>query len=226
MENITALILNVRKHTGNGVIVDTYTREHGRMAYAYSYTKANKGHKALISPMSWISFSTTGSAQTKLRRIKTPSPYKIQHSIGINPIKNMMAIFISEIISCTLREEHADADIFNFLDETLGFYDEMTEHYNNFHLCFLAGYAAMLGITPPIHESAEKDNIYLMWEGRMNKSEQALFAQICLTPMNESHTLGLNSNERSKQLNIMLDYYLHYASGFRIPKSLEMFRSF
>lgn len=226
MDTLHALILNVRKYTGNSVVVDCYTQERGRVAFMYSFTKANKGHKAIISPMGWINFVVSGQNKGKMQRIKELQPYKIYRSISINPIKSLVALFLSEVISSTLKEEHPDPDIFHFLKEALYFYDETTEAYDNFHLCFLTGFSAMQGIAPPVADPEMKDSDYLLWEGRMNANERALFKDICLQPIDLSHQLQMTNNERSRQLTIIVDYLKHYATGFKEPKSLAMFRDF
>jgi len=226
MTNISALILTVRKHTGNNVIVDCYTREKGRMAFIYSFTKSNKGHRALLSPMNWINFSISDSVKTPLARPKELQPLHLYQSIGNNPIKNMVLLFLSEVISHTIREEHQDDDMFNFFENALMYYDEQREHYDNFHLSFLIGLTALLGIAPPVDSKQVTDNLYAMWEGKMSAVEREHFKQLCLTPINQCHLIQLNGIERSKQLNIILDYMQHYAPGFKIPKSLALFRDF
>lgn len=226
MKNISALILTVRKHTGNNVIVDCYTRERGRMAFIYAFTKSNKGHRALISPMNWVNFSVSESVKTPLARPKDLQPLHLYRSIGNNPIKNLVMLFLSEVISHTIREENSDEDMFLFFENALTYYDEQQEDYDNFHLSFLVGLAALLGIAPPVDSNQVTDNLYAMWEGKMSLSEKENFKQICLTPINACHKVKLNGIERSKQLNIILDYFQHYATGFRIPKSLALFRDF
>lgn len=226
MTNITALILNVRKHTGNNVIVDCYTQEHGRMAFVYSFTKANKGHKALVSTMNWVRFSITGSAKVKLHRIKDLQPYKIYHTIGLNPIKNMVMIFLSEIVSSILKEEHPEISMFNFLDESLDLYDTMRTDYEDFHLSFIVGIIALIGLAPPVNGQEISDSSYAIWEGHMRRDEKVTFRRLCLTPINQCQDIKLTGVERSRQLNILLDYLTTYSPGFRIPKSLALFRGF
>lgn len=226
MQTISALILTVRKHTGNNVIVDCYTREKGRMAFVYSFTKSNKGHRALLSPMNWISFSISDAKKTHLHRLKDLQALQIYTSIGINPIKNLVIIFLSEVISHTIREEHPDEDMYLFFENALNYYDELKDNYDNFHLSFLIGLSALLGIAPPVDSEQITDNLYAMWEAKMSVMERENFKQICLTPINLCHNIPLNGNERSRQLNIILDYLQHYAPGFKVPKSLALFRDF
>lgn len=226
MDQITALILTVRKNTGNNVIVDCYTKELGRKAFIYSFTKKNKGHKALLSPMNWINFSVQGSVHQRLQRIKDLQPYHLYQSIGNHPVKNLIALFLSEVIASTVKEEYEDQDLFLFLENALWYFDELPEAYENFHLSFLVGLAAMLGIAPPVDQEDINDANYAMWLSKMNPSEQASFKQICLCPINQAHHLQISGKERRQQLNYILDYLQHYAAGFKMPKSLELFRHF
>lgn len=226
MEKTTALILAIRKNTGNNIIIDCYTKEHGRAAFIYSFTKTNKGHKALLSPMNWINFSVPSAKHGKLQRLSDLSLYKIQHTIGQNPIKNLVVLFLSEIISSTIKEEHKDPEMFQFLEEALAYYDDLKENYADFHLSFLVGLAALLGIAPPVDTQHVKDEHYAFWESKMSRDEKENFRNICLTPLDQSQYLALKGVERTRQLNIILDYFQHFATGFRTPKSLALFREF
>ena len=48
----------------------------------------------------------------------------------------------------TLREEEANPELYNFMEESLLFYDGRKENYMNFHLQFLFKYARYQGIEP------------------------------------------------------------------------------
>ena len=161
-----------------------------------------------------------------LARPKELQPLHLYSSIGNNPIKNLVLLFLSETISHTIREEHPDEDMYLFFENALIYYDEQKENYDNFHLSFLLGLAALLGIAPPVDSPNVTDQDYAMWEGRMSALEANKFKQLCLTPINACHTIALTGIERSRQLNIILDYLQHYATGFKVPKSLALFRDF
>ena len=226
MENISALVLNIRKNTGNTVIIDCYTKEKGRTAFVYSISKSNKRHRALLAPLSWLSFSISSKASSGLKRLNQLQPLSINQSIGINPIKNLVAFFLSEIISSCVREEHPDHDLYAFFENAFHYYDGLSAQYENFHLVFLTSLLALLGIAPPVDSIEIKDTHYAMWENKMNSNERHLFKTICLCPINQSQQLGINGSERSRQLNIIIDYFQHFAPGFRVPKTLELFRDF
>ncbi len=227
MEGISALILNVRKHVGNNVIVDCYTRERGRMAVIYGFTKNNKGHKALLSPMNWVSFSITKKTTSTLPRLRNLQMLYVYRSIGTQPVKNLMVLFLSEIIACTVREEHADENLFKLLEEAFIYFDGQDQDYENFHLSFLTTLTAQLGIAPPVNDKDSMvDQTFALWEAKMSVAEKNMFREIHLTPIHKSHLFHLSGSERSRQLNIMLDYLQTFATGFRMPKSLLLFRDF
>ncbi len=227
MEKITALILIVRKHTGNTVIVDCYTRETGRQTFIYSFTKANKGHKALIAPMNWINFSISPTQKGGLSRIKDLHPGHIYRSIGINPVKSLVVLFLSEVVANSIKEEHADTQVFDFIESALLYYDELKENYGNFHLVFIARLAGILGFAPPTDDSASSiDHHFNLWEAKMNQEEVAAFRNIARCPVSACDKIKIDGPMRSRQLNIFLDYYLQFAGHFRMPKSLDLFRDF
>lgn len=196
------------------------------MAFVYSIGKSNKRHRALLAPMSWINFSIPNKTSGGLKRLSQLQPLSINQSIGIDPIKNLVVLFLSEIIASCIREEHPEEDLFFFFQNAFHYYDEMEKQYGNFHLVFLTSLLALLGIAPPVDSDEVKDTHYAMWENKMGNQERELFKTICLCPINQSQHLSINGQERSRQLNIILDYYQYFAPGFRVPKSLELFREF
>ena len=226
MEKITALVLFVRKHLGNTVVVDTYTKEIGRQSFIYSFTKTNKGHKALLSPMNWVNFHV-GTQNKGLARIKDLTPLHIYKSIGVNPVKNLVMLFLSEIIANSIREENADKQVFDFIESALLFYDELSEDYANFHLIFVARLTGALGFLPPSDDkSSTVDQNFNLWESKMNRHELEVFRKIVQCPVSQCTNIKIDNTMRSRQLNILLDYYMNFAGHFRMPKSLELFREF
>lgn len=226
METIKAFILNVRKNTGNTVIIDCYTKEKGRLAVVHSISKSNKRHRALLFPLSWVSFAISGKKSASLKRLNHLQALSINQSIGLHPVKNLVVLFLSEIISSCIREEHPDSDLYLFFENAFHYYDTSNDDFSNFHLVFLTSLLALLGIAPPVDSDQVTDTHYAMWENKMSALERDSFKTICLTPINQSQNISLSSSQRSRQLNIILDYYQHFAPGFRMPKSLELFRDF
>jgi DNA repair protein RecO (recombination protein O) len=69
-------------------------------------------------------------------------------SIPYNITKSTVVLFMTEMLYKTLRQEEANPDLFDFLEDSLKYYDGVHKDFMNFHLQFLFKYARFQGIEP------------------------------------------------------------------------------
>ena len=144
------IVFNFVKFRESSVIARIYTAEFGLKNYIINNVRSNKPRfpVSYFQPMTLLDLVVYNKNHADINRIseiKCWHPYK---SIPYNVIKSSVALFITEILYKTLREEEANPDLYNFMEESLLFYDDMEEAYTNFHLQFLFKYARYQGIEP------------------------------------------------------------------------------
>jgi DNA repair protein RecO (recombination protein O) len=81
----------------------------------------------------------------RVAEIKCRYTYK---SIQYDVVKSCVALFITEILYKTLREEEANPELFAFFEDSFRYYDRADDKFTNFHLQFLFKYARYQGIEP------------------------------------------------------------------------------
>jgi DNA repair protein RecO (recombination protein O) len=142
----------------------------------------------------------------RVAEVKCRYTYK---SIHYNVVKSSVAIFITELLYKTLREEEANPELFEFLEDSFRYYDQAEEHFMNFHIQFLFKYARYQGIEPirisnMVHE-IESNNFLVS----IPKKDFDLIDRLIESPYNSKVTV---SNELRRKIlpMIILFYQIHF----------------
>src|SRR5690606_29780945 len=69
------------------------------------------------------------------------------HSLHTHILKSSIVMFLSEVLSATLKEEEANPTLYEFLETTLQWLDHESE-FANFHILFLIKLSKHLGFYP------------------------------------------------------------------------------
>ena len=59
--------------------------------------------------------------------------------------KSCVAIFLGEVLTSVLKEESPHEEMFDYIEESIIYFDNCKEGYANFHIAFLAGLSSFLG---------------------------------------------------------------------------------
>ena len=205
------IVFNFVKFRESSVIARIYTAQFGQKNYIINNVRSNKPRfpVSYFQPMTLLDMVVYNKNHADINRIseiKCWHPYK---SIPYNVVKSSVALFITEILYKTLREEEANPELYYFIEKSLLFYDDRTENFMNFHLQFLFKYARYQGIEPlkisdMVHEI--ESNNYLI---SLPRSDFGKIDQLIEAPYDSNITL---SNElRRKILSmIILFYQIHF----------------
>jgi len=144
------IVLNYIKFRESSIIARVYTEALGIQSYIVnSVRKKGSGSRiALFQPFTLLDMVVYTSHKGGLTRI---SEYKCAHpftSIPFDIRKSSMLLFLSEVVSRTVKEEEENPPLFNFLYNAIVFFDEQTQHFENFHLVFLLQLSRHLGFGP------------------------------------------------------------------------------
>ena len=205
------IVFNFVKFRESSVIARIYTSQFGLKNYIINNVRSSKPRYPVsyFQPMTLLDMVVYNKNHADINRIaeiKCWHPYK---SIPYNVIKSSVALFMTEILYKTLREEEANPELYEFIEESLLFYDIMEGNYMNFHLQFLFKYARYQGIeslkiTDMIHEI--ESNNYLV---SLPKSDFRKIDQLIEAPYNSNNTLS-NQLRRKLLTMIVLFYQIHF----------------
>lgn len=151
-ETFKIIVLHTFKHKESGIILQGYTNKGGRESFYIKNGKSSPKNKvlSLLHPLSIIEGTLSSRNFGQIKTLKEfDTIYKLS-SIRSSITKCAIAIFISEIITKTIREVEQNIEMYNFLEESVLEMEQIEQGASNFHLYFLVKYVALLGYMPEI----------------------------------------------------------------------------
>ena len=224
-EKLRGIVLNTIRYSDKHNIVHIYTDGRGLMSFAVPLgkTQAARMRNAMLMPLSLVSLEaavTNGRDLARMCELQRNYPLA---SIYSDPVKNAIALFISELLAHVIQEPEGNPYLFRYIEQAVQLLEQMQGQVANFHICFLYHLGAHLGIQPNL-ESYSKDYWFDMTEGvfvpaavRGHALLQPQEAQVIhlLSRMTFSNMaiFRFTRDERNRMLDVIINYYrLHNAA--------------
>lgn len=228
-----AIVLSRLKYQDNDLIVKCYTLDDGPASYLIKGAlKSSKGNKkvAYFQPLSLLQIEQTYKGNQSLRYIKELKPLIIYSTLHTDIFKSSIVMFLSEILSSVLKEEHPNPELFEFLENSFQLLD-IEEHYSNFHLLFLLKLTRFLGFSP---DDSDIELPYFNLEnGMFEDVEKAYYSisgknvEILKTLLGTNFVaikpIHISASQRQTFLSVLMLYYELHLGNFKKPKSLQIF---
>src|SRR5690606_14746479 len=144
------IILHYIKYGENSVILNIYTKALGRQAYILnvSRSKNSKNKTGILQPLFLVNLVAYQKDTREVQRIKEIKNQPVYQNIPFDVTKSTQAIFLAEMLGKTLREQESAPEMFEFIQNSLLFFDLAEEGAPNFHLWFLFHLTEYLGFLP------------------------------------------------------------------------------
>ena len=229
-----AIVLSSVKYADYDLIVRCYTELGIKSFLVKGIFKQKKGKltPAFFQPLTQLEITYNLNSNRTLHFIQEANINYAYTSISINVIKQAIVIFLSEILSKTLREEEKNEQLFQYIETSLIWLDTNDE-VSNFHLLFLLNLTKHLGFHP------EKENMeypfFSLEEGRflnlnpknnyISDENLTYFKSLLGINFVGLHKLKFNATVRRSILDILLRYFELHLSGFNKPNSLAILKT-
>ena len=224
-EKLRGIVLNTIRYSDKHNIVHVYTDGRGLMAFAVPQgkTQAARMRNALLMPLSLVDLEAAirpGRDLAVMRELRRNYPLATIYS---DPVKNAIALFISELLAHVIQEPEGNDPLFRYIEQSVQLLEQLPGNVGNFHICFLYHLGAHLGIQPNV-ESYRKGYWFDMTDGvfvpaavRGHMHLPPGGAQVIhlLSRMSFSNmaVFRFNRQERNRMLDVIISYYkLHNAS--------------
>lgn len=236
VEKYTGIVLRTIKYNDSLMVADVYTLEQGRKSFLLPVSRGRntKVRSVLFQPLSMISFTAKGRAQTSLARISEAVPGKLYSSIQCDVVKSSIALYLAEVLTYALREMGEDEVLFAFLDRAFTWFDAATEGYADFHLVFLLQLLRFLGIYPNVGNLATNSYFDLqagclvrehpLHPHFLMPSSAARFVALLRCDFLSVRQLALNREQRGEFLAVLEEYYRLHIPSFPRLHSTEVLR--
>jgi DNA repair protein RecO (recombination protein O) len=227
-----AIVISALKYQEKSLIVRCFTLSDGLKSYfvpnAFAAKKSNQ-KIAYFQPLTLLEIEASHKNKGTLEYFKEIKLAAAYQSLNTDIIKSTIAIFLSEMLHHSIREEEKNERLFEFLETGLLWLDTHKE-VTNFHLIFLLEITKFLGFYPevsdlelPFFEMTEGVFAPLHAISCLSENETVLLKRLIGLKFDSDQKV-FTANDRQILLKILLDYYTLHLEGFKKPKSLEVLK--
>lgn len=235
------IVLATIRHSDKHNVTSVFTLERGRMSFLtpVGATKRGRQSASRLMPLGVVELQANISATRDLHIPSSIAPVRIWKSIYFDPVKATVAIFLSEFLLKFLRDAPAEPTLWNFIVESLAFFDAADDPTAtaNFHITFLINLMHLAGIYPDLADYSPGMEFdmnagamvapFAMMTARGVRvgAEKAVFLPVIsrISFFNLRH-FRFSGSERAELLALILKYYGCHFPGCDNLKSLEVMR--
>ncbi|PVX54794.1 DNA repair protein RecO [Hallella colorans] len=232
-----AIVLHALKYGDSQMIVDLLTRERGRMSFICHIPKTGKGklRKQFFQPLTLLYIVYTERPNRNLQRfsdIRLTRPYT---SIPFDAYKLAIALFVAEFLTHATRNEQRNESLFDYVESSLAWLDNVTSPFSNFHLVFMMHLTRFVGFFPNLSNDAPG-----MWFDLRNgafslvkpphpdfvrPSEASMIGLLMRMNFDNMRLFRMTQAQRARCVEIILHFYRLHVPYFPELKSLDVLRA-
>jgi DNA repair protein RecO (recombination protein O) len=236
LEKTRGIVLHQIKYTDSGIVAQLYTRNYGRQSFLIRGMRNRKAgkHNILFQPMFILDIEMQYKQAREMQIMKEFSVFFTPYDIHSNIKKSVVAIFLGEVLTSVLKEESPHEEMFDFIEESIIYFDKSTEGYANFHIAFLAGLSSYLGFEPSLRSGTD-DRFFDLKNGAFvpvppvhgfyaATDVSSVLASFFSASYEACGSISLTGTLRNEVLETLMKYYSLHLPGLRKIKSLEVLK--
>ncbi|MDR0547446.1 MAG: DNA repair protein RecO [Dysgonamonadaceae bacterium] len=229
-----AIVLHLTNYSDAYSIIQAYTEAFGPVSYltARNKSKTTRVPQAVFYPLSVVDLETEHQNLREIQRIKEAKAHFPLISIRDNPVKTTMCIFLAETLSKVLKDRQPDANLFQYLLQSIHILELTEKHYANFHLVFLIRLSQFTGFYPD-DSGYRKGMFFDMQNGVfvpykpfhihfLNPDESETFYSLLRMNYENMAESAFSRQERKRILERILEYYRVHLNALAEIRSLEI----
>lgn len=229
-----AIVLHSLKYGETRLIVDMFTRSHGRLSFIVSLPKSVKGKikKQFFQPLTMLEIEVDVRPRLQLQKL---SDVRLLHPFSTIPFdqhKLSISLFVAEFLYYALRGEQQNALLFDYVINSLQWLDSQEDRFANFHLVFLMRMSRFLGFYPNLDDYATGDYFDLresvfipappVHRDFLRPQEAEKVQLMMRMDFPTMHLFQMSHAERNRLLEVALSYYRLHLPDFPELKSLSV----
>ena len=220
------IVLNFVKYRETSIVTRIYTEDFGLQSYIVNSVRGSQRKSrskiSFFQPLTQLDlvvYYRKNAGLNRISDIRCPEPYQ---SIPYDVLKSSIAMFVTEALNKSLKEEEGNAELFSFIQQSLLVFDNMAEGYENFHLQFMLKLSRYLGFMPQSARDFFVQVYEFVGKPTITDEEEQLLSQL----LENRYTDHVVVSRAIRQLlldDLIKLYQLHVAS-FGEFKSVEVLR--
>jgi DNA repair protein RecO (recombination protein O) len=230
------IVLHTIKYGESSVISTIFTNDFGRQTYLINAarSKKSKNKASLLQPLFLVDLVAYQKQSHEIHRVKEIKSTLIYQNLPLDIVKSTMSIFLAEILYKSINEQESYPEMFDFIKNSLLYFDLMEEGFSCFHLWFLLRLTEYLGFLPEMKRIGFQ-NWFDMKKGEIvpvqpshpffaNKEATEFLADLSVLKIHELSHYQIPRKMRDSLITTLVDYYqLHFENPGEI-KSLKVLR--
>jgi DNA repair protein RecO (recombination protein O) len=219
------IVLKTTDYGDSSVVVQMFTDKFGMQSYLINGVKKPKAkiHMNLLQPLHLVDMVVYHKTNSGIQRVSELRPAVVFRSIPYDIVKSTIIMFLNEVLYKSIRQQHTDEHLFDFIFNGISWFDESGGQNINFHLAFLLKLSRFLGFAPSM-ETRSDQSFFDLQEGEFSsrvpahlnflaQEEARLFIALFQTSFDKVQELQLSNPMRRTLLEKILVFYtLHTAS--------------
>ena len=219
------IVINYIRYRETSIIVKIYTEEFGIQTYIENGVRSanarSKNKIALFQPLTLLDlvvYHRDNGSIMRISEVKCNTPLQ---TLPYQFVKTGIALFITEVLSKTMKEEAGNPEMFFFLFQSILFLDTQPEGYENFPIQFLLKLSQYLGFAP----GQARELLEQIGEIRLTESTEAESAALdALIGRNYGEHVRISGVARRNLLEHVLRFYQLHVENFNELRSLPVLK--
>ncbi|MBR4729974.1 MAG: DNA repair protein RecO [Prevotella sp.] len=229
-----AIVLHAIKYGETRLIVDMFTRAHGRLSFIVSLPKSPKSKvkKQFFQPLTMLEIEADVRPKVQLQKVRDMQLAGPFSSIPFDPHKLSISLFVAEFLYHALRGEQQNVPLFDYVASSILWLDAQQASFANFHLVFLMRMSRFLGFYPNLDNYASGDYFDLRESmflphppahREFLQPQEAEKVQLMMRmDYSTMHLFQMSHADRNRLLEVALVYYRLHLPDFPELKSVSV----
>lgn len=236
LEKTKGIVLHSIKYSDSGIVVSLYTSKFGRLSVlirGIGRKKTGK-HNMIFQPLFMLEMEIYYKSSREIQLLKEYSLIQPSYSLISDIRKSSVAIFLGEVLSSVIGEEAPNAGMFEYIEDSVLWFEAAKDDYANFHIAFLTGLTRYLGIEP-LKRYDKNEIIFDMRNGRFvqsppsngdyaNENVSAIISDFLNSTPFEAGKISLSGKQRNEVLETLMKYYSIHLPSLKKINSLEILK--
>lgn len=220
------IVLQQIRYGDSGLIVRIYTESHGLQSFIIkgAFGKKSRLKPAFFQPLNLLIFEANIHPAKDLHYFKEVAIATPFYSFSSDIFKSSIVIFLSELLSRSLKEHIANPALFAFIRNALEWFDLRTEKYADFHLYFMLELSRHLGFYPKTDSYSEGfafdlldgefKPAHIAGPAAISAVDSIHFLNLCNLRLDSFGSVSFSRETRRELLSHLLHYYQLHMPGF------------
>ena len=211
------VVFRFTRYGETSIIVTIFTELFGLQSYMVNGIRSKNARNkiALYQPLTLLNLVVYHRESANIERIREASLLYPYRTLTSDIRKSTLAIFLTELMNKTIREESHTSAMFSFIAESLVTLDELEKGYENFHLIFMLRLARNLGFGVDRVDELLGERIA---DGETERLLAILITADYVTPVR------MTNLQRREILDVLLRFYHRHIEQLGEIKSVQVLR--